>query len=221
MNSSEILEKAKVLLKSIPPVNNQNANSVYSTIKEFLRVYAGEKSNFYKNCPGPKDYDFSVNYLLAEICKQNLAGFIGYLEQGLQIGPSAERMARIDVVSDFLAQAQSFLENSEIHPAGPAMIVGACLEEFLRNWVEEENLQMPVKPTIDTLSSALRSAELIEKQDVKDITSWGGIRNDAAHGHWENVKDPEKIKLMLLGINLFMRKFSPEIRKNGKEIKNG
>ena len=45
------------------------------------------------------------------------------------------------------------------------------------------------------------------KQDIKDITAWAGIRNDAAHGYWEKVESKENISLMLQGINLFMRKY--------------
>lgn len=57
-------------------------------------------------------------------------------------------------------------------------------------------------------STELRRQEKITKQDLKDIVSWGGTRNDAAHGQWENVEDRNRIKLMLEGVNLFMRKYS-------------
>jgi hypothetical protein len=51
----------------------------------------------------------------------------------------------------------------------------------------------------------LYEAELITKQDLKDITSWGGIRNDAAHGNWDAVASREKVAIMLEGVNLFLR----------------
>ena len=65
-----------------------------------------------------------------------------------------------------------------------------------------------IKPNLDSYCQELRKMESILKQDVKDIVSWGGIRNDAAHGHWESVSDRNRIKLMLEGVNLFMRKYS-------------
>jgi hypothetical protein len=43
---------------------------------------------------------------------------------------------------------------------------------------------------------------------MKDITSWGGLRNHAAHGEWDEVKDRQRISIMLEGVNLFMRKYS-------------
>jgi hypothetical protein len=48
---------------------------------------------------------------------------------------------------------------------------------------------------------------LISKQDAKDILSWGGLRNHAAHGEWDQVSDKQRVQLMLEGVNLFMRKY--------------
>jgi hypothetical protein len=64
------------------------------------------------------------------------------------------------------------------------------------------------KPGLDAYTQILREAELISKQDAKDITSWGGVRNHAAHGEWEQVADRNRVRLMLEGVNLFMRKYS-------------
>ena len=60
-------------------------------------------------------------------------------------------------------------------------------------------------PGIDAYSKVLRTADLISKQDAKDIVSWAGVRNHGAHGEWEKVNDRDRIKLMLEGVNLFMR----------------
>ena len=110
----------------------------------------------------------------------------------------------MDVVSDLLGQANSLLEDAKYHPAAAAILIGACLEEFLRTWVEAESLSIS-KPGIDAYGKALRGAELISKQDVKDITSWAGVRNHAAHGEWDEVSDRNRIRLALEGVNLFMR----------------
>ncbi len=82
------------------------------------------------------------------------------------------------------------------------------MEEFLRNWIEEKDLSIGnKKPSLDSYAKTLREEELITKQDVKDITSWAGLRNHAAHGEWDEVKDKSRIALMLEGVNLFMRKY--------------
>lgn len=87
-------------------------------------------------------------------------------------------------------------------------MIGACLEEFLGNWIEEQDLSIePSRPSLDTYGKVLKEAEFITKQDFKDITSWAGLRNHAAHGEWEEVTDKKRVTLMLEGVNLFMRKY--------------
>ncbi len=123
-------------------------------------------------------------------------------------GISIERRAQIDVVSDFLSQATSLLDTNNIHPAASVVIIGASLEEFLRNWLEEKNLTiLNKKPGLNTYCAVLREASLITKQDEKDIISWSGLRNHAAHGEWDEVNDRARVRLMLEGVNLFMRKY--------------
>jgi hypothetical protein len=101
------------------------------------------------------------------------------------------------------------LETKGVHPAGAAVLIGATLEEFLRTWIESESLSIgPRKPGLEAYSVLLRDAELITKQDAKDITAWGGLRNHAAHGEWSEVADKQRVALMLDGVNLFMRKYS-------------
>ena len=95
-----------------------------------------------------------------------------------------------------------------MHPAAPAVLIGATLEEFLRTWVEAQGMPLGSrKPGLETYSQLLRDADLITKQDAKDISSWGGLRNHAAHGEWEEVKEKQRVQLMLEGVNLFMRKY--------------
>lgn len=108
-----------------------------------------------------------------------------------------------------LEQAQSLLDDKKVHPAAPIVLIGASLEEFLRNWVEEKGLSLGnKKPSLDSYCKCLREAEEITKQDVKDITSWAGTRNSAAHGKWSEVEDRERARLVLEGVNLFMRKYT-------------
>ena len=61
--------------------------------------------------------------------------------------------------------------------------------------------------SLENYSQTLREADFITKQDAKDLTSWGGIRNHAAHGEWDEVSDKKRVSLMLEGVNLFMRKY--------------
>lgn len=202
MNTDDLIKQTRRIIES----SGQNPGAgMLSEAMEFLRVYTGEKSAFFKQLSTVDPYwnDSHVKKYVVT----SLEAFIRYVESGLLEGISIERKAQIDVVSDFLEQANTLLISKEVHPATPAVIIGAALEEFLRNWIEEAGLSLGGKnPSLDSYAKVLREEDLITKQDVKDITSWSGLRNHAAHGEWAEVNDKNRISIMLEGVNLFMRK---------------
>jgi len=182
---------------------------VHAEVCEFLRMYAGPKSEFLASLKAFEPRSFSHVYS-ADIVSAVLRSFRAYVDAGLHSEVSPERRAQLDVVSDFLEQAQQLLETKGIHPAAPAVIIGAALEEFLRTWTETAGLSLGQrKPGMDSYAIVLRDADLITKQDYKDITSWAGLRNHAAHGEWPEVSDKSRVSLMLEGVNLFMREYTP------------
>lgn len=205
MNSEEIIQHTDRIINNIKdcPDSTSSYKGVHAQAMEFLKRYAGPKSSFFQmaqGCGGSPGY-------AKESLTSVLRSFITHIEAGLAEGISPERKAQLDVVSDLLSQAHQLLENKSVHQAAPAVLIGATLEEFLRTWIEAEGLSIgDKKPGIDSYCKTLREAELIDKQDIKDITAWAGIRNHAAHGEWEFVADKQRIYLMLEGVNLFMRK---------------
>jgi hypothetical protein len=177
---------------------------VKAQVCEFLRLYAGPKTAFYKAATEAGGWGHEQGNTLAAV----LDNLIAFVRAGLHAEVSPERRAQLDVVSDFFWQAHALLDEKGIHPAAPAVLAGAALEEFLRTWVEAEGLSLGSrKPSIDAYAGLLREGELISKQDVKDITSWAGLRNHAAHGQWEEVADKNRIAIMVEGISLFMRRY--------------
>ena len=205
MDIEELLKQGERILSGI---GKEKAETVMSEALEFLRDYAGPKSSFYEmlekisltKSAAYTDYTDSV--------KAVMRGFLNYLHAGLYKGTSVKREIQLEVVTDFIEQAQLLLNDNAVHPATPTMIIGASLEEFLRNWVDNEGLTIGnKKPGIDAYATTLREKNLITKQDVKDITSWAGLRNYAAHGEWNFVDNLKRISIMLEGVNLFMRKY--------------
>ena len=175
---------------------------------DFTKTYAGSESSFHDKLLYFK-IDYTDDQEGQAKLREILNSFKSYIENNLLRSISVEREIQIETVSDYLDQAGILLREKAVHPAAPAVIIGASLEEFLRNWLEEEGFNtLSIKMNLGAYSTELKSRELISKQDVKDITAWGGIRNDAAHGNWDMVEDRKKITLMLEGVNLFMRKYS-------------
>lgn len=174
--------------------------------REFIRITIGENSSFYKSLEQLQNSAYDD--VKVKIVKQILSSFGEFVKNDLLRSISLEREIQINTVSDYLEQAESLLNDNKVHPAAPSVIIGASLEEFLRNWLEEEQVDLTtIKNSLDAYTTELKKLNKISKQDVKDLTSWSGIRNDAAHGHWDNVADRKRIKLMLEGVNLFMRKY--------------
>ena len=203
MTKEEIIEHSERIIE----ITKHNSHGGLVQAREFLRVYAGEDTSFFKTLS-------QINSTASDAFKFNrvhgvLSSFIEFVKSGLLRSISLEREIQIETVSDYLEQADDLLKDKNVHPAAPAVIIGASLEEFLRNWLEDDGFDLTtIKNSLDAYSTELRRQNKITKQDLKDIVAWGGTRNDAAHGHWDNVNDRNRIKLMLEGVNLFMRKYS-------------
>jgi hypothetical protein len=207
MDRTELIAHAKRLAARAE--REDNIVGVFTEASEFLRTYAGPKSSFTENIGEYNPLKWSDDLASKHIATV-LFAFATYLEAGLHQQVTPERRAQLDIVSDFLSMAQSLLENGQFHPAAAAVLIGATLEEFLRNWMEAENLSLGNrKAGTEAYSQVLRDAGLLSKQDAKDITSWAGIRNHAAHGEWQEVQDRARVQLMLEGVNLFMRRYTP------------
>jgi hypothetical protein len=173
-------------------------------ITDFLHQFAGQKSSFLQLAQKNSSYPSTESATLLSA----LNSFKSYVDAGLRSEITPARKAQLDVVSDILEQAHSLLETKGVHPAAPIVLVGATLEEFLRTWVENKELSLGQrKPSLDAYAQVLLIEGLITKQDMKDLTAWGGLRNHAAHGEWGEVADKQRAALMLEGVNLFMRKY--------------
>lgn len=204
MNREELITHVQRLQAK---ARQSSGADIFTEVLEFLRIHVGTESSFYTTLqeysPTGRHYQ-NMGYGVQHV----IAAFLSHVEAGLHQEISPERQAQLDVVSDFLEMANMLLSNKDMHPASAAVLIGATLEEFLRTWIDAKGLSLQGrKPGLETYSQVLRDASLITRQDGKDITSWAGIRNHAAHGEWEEVADGNRIRLMLEGVNLFMRKY--------------
>lgn len=209
MNREELLVQAKRLFDKINASIGRNPGEMESCrvqVIEFLRQFAGENSTFYEAAISHSHGrvgETSTGYIA-----MTFKGFIEYIEAGLFKEIPPERESELNLMSDYLSQAQILLDDRKVHPAAAAMVIGATLEEFLRTWVIFKEIPIEDdKENISHYANALRGAELVTKQDIKEITSWAGLRNEAAHGRWDEVSDRKRIQNMRDGVNLFMTRY--------------
>lgn len=133
-----------------------------------------------------------------------LEQWVSYIEDGMG-GRPYQSQARIEAANDIMGQVQRLLSDRDVHPAAPVVLAGAALEEALRAMVlATPDLVIEGKPSISTFAAGLRKAGRLSRGNEKDITAWADQRNDAAHGHFDDLSR-ERAYLMADGINLFLR----------------
>ena len=121
---------------------------------------------------------------------------------------SFNEMIDADIFTDILEQAEYLLSQSYFRAS--AVVAGVALESHLRKLAEKN--QIPITSDdgkyvkADSLNGYLLKSQIIDKTMNKSITSWLGLRNDAAHPDAKQ-GDEGMIKLMIDGIKLFIEKY--------------
>ncbi len=198
MNKTDLIKKIEEIQKLIPQKGASEYDwQVFSfTAKQFICTYIGKNTEFYKVL-----IDDQRVWLTEGVLKSIKV----FLELDLDIEKTELYNTQIDVINDFLIQANRLCEDENFHPAAAAILIGASLEEFLRKLAEKNNI-FPEKQNIDSFAKELKAKNLIDTQDMKDITAWAGFRNLATHGKFDQVDDRKRVRNVLEGVNLFMRK---------------
>jgi hypothetical protein len=213
METNELIQKIDELENILPSDAEEWTNylcqSFFITTIQFVRIYVGTETEFYKSLDKFSPSTVSGHAIdRAWEAKKVLKSLRDYLQLNLNVQKTEKYNIKIDIISDFLTQAIELANEKRYHPAAAAILMGASLEEFLKKLLEQNvNGVGDLKLTIDPVSRKLYENEIITKQDLKDITSWAGIRNDATHGKFEDVNDRKRIQNAIEGVNLFMRKY--------------
>lgn len=124
----------------------------------------------------------------------------------LEVKKNDKYELKYELTDDFLLQTLKLIIDTKYHPAAAAILMGASLEEFLKKIAMQNEIEVDNKTSIDIISKKLYEKDVISKQDMKDITSWAGIRDNATHGNFEAVNDRKRIQNAIESVNLFMRK---------------
>lgn len=170
---------------------------------EFLRIHAGG-TDFYRHVD-----DLFTTQVRPPAALEGIANlldhWVAFQDAGMAAILPFAAQARIEAATDLMEQVQRLLEDKQVIPAASVMLAGAALEEFLRSMLAA-NPQVTVtgKPGLNSYAQALAAANALSRQDVKDVTAMAGLRNEAAHGHFD-LLDPLRARQMADMVNLFIR----------------
>ncbi|MBL7487898.1 hypothetical protein I6A62_07335 [Frankia sp. AgW1.1] len=178
---------------------------------EFFRQYAGENSFWTKRAISV--YDNTGDRQSMETGARSLGDLLrawaDQVEAGVIEIAGSRAWAEVGAVStDLMGQVRRLMEDRNSHPAAAVVLCGAALEIALRAVAEAYSVTVPDKPGLNSLATLLRQRELIEGQDVKDLTMCAGLRNDAAHGINLDSLSHERAGLMEQQTNLLLRRLA-------------
>ena len=113
-----------------------------------------------------------------------------------------------DIFSDFLEMAVYLLSEGYKDPA--AVLAGGVLEEQLRKLCQANGISVTkgaAYKKANGLNTDLAGANIYSKLDQKNVTAWLGLRNNAAHGKY-NEYSKEQVALMVQGVRDFISRNS-------------
>jgi hypothetical protein len=142
----------------------------------------------------------------------NIVGLFKGIKHDLEAGMllNMKSLLQAEMFADFLDMAEHLV--GEGYKDASAVILGAVLEDSLRKIADAcgiSTIGSKGKPlTIDPLNVAVCKSGVYGPLVQKQVTSWANLRNDAAHGHFDNY-DVAQVKQMLL----FVQKFCADYLK--------
>jgi hypothetical protein len=193
------------LWKAEPADAENRIKARITTALEFLRQYAND-STWLLNAKALEDGRLipdaarGISPILRAWADQAATGIIPI--------PALSAMeARVIASTDIMDQVRALNADKTVHPAAPIVLAGAALETALREAVDEKQLTLNEKPSITAYARLLRTNNLLNKQDLKDVEQMAGMRNEAAHGEFDTLSR-ERAGLMEQQVNLFLARLA-------------
>ena len=146
-------------------------------------------------CAGTADYPFEHLANVIGVAKSLLSDLRnGYLK-------SLEEIIHADVFADYLEMADHLVENG--YKDAAAVIAGSTLEAHIWNLCSKWGVNGGPSTKADVLNAELVKAGTYNKLEQKNVTSWLGLRNSAAHGKY-NDYDDRQVSLLIASVREFI-----------------
>jgi hypothetical protein len=162
-------------------VDGQDAHQWFTSVQNLLVRVFGEGSEYYKNFSAQNKEGWGLTY--SSVFKAQ--GILKAAKEDYENEQlfDLKKIIEAEVFDDFLEQARVLLEAGYFQPA--AVIAGSVLEDGLRKLCIKNNIDLPPKPKLDLMNAELAKSGLYKKVTQKRITVIADIRNNAAHGKWD------------------------------------
>jgi hypothetical protein len=188
-------------------LNDENVSELISKAKAAVSRIAGNESEYYKDITDV----LKKTYLLEGTKMMSIYGTVKALKDDLENDylKTVSELIHSEVFSDYLEMAQHLINEGYKDPA--AVLAGSTLESHLRELAKNRNISIDIKNSkgdivakkADSMNSDLAKTAAYTVGFQKQITAWLDLRNNAAHGKYENYSI-EQISLMVDGIRNFI-----------------
>ncbi|UBZ06173.1 hypothetical protein LDL76_12475 [Salegentibacter mishustinae] len=170
----------------------------------------GNKSEYYLEIQSTLE----KNYLHVGNKLNYIIGSVGALKEDLENDylKSYSELLHSDIFSDYIEIATHLLDKG--YKDSSAVIIGSTLESHLRQLCEKFQISVVIEKDngkqihkkADRMNADLTKEEAYSKSYQKQIIAWLDIRNNSAHGKYDEYSEQE-VKLMILGVQNFILNF--------------
>lgn len=182
-------------------------------IGQIIRNLCPKNSQYLKNYEAllaREQFKYIHSGYYSHICE--MSGIINAIKDDFEKGllVNIRHLLQAEIFADFLEMSEYLL--NENYKDAAAVIIGSVLEDSLRKLATANGINILTPNdkylTLEPLNIELAKNNVYDKLIQKQITSWGDLRNKAAHGRY-NEYDRDQVKMMLL----FVQKFCSDYLK--------
>lgn len=184
---------------------------VTKSISTIERI-TSNKSEYYKSILIAYDAKNRHQYSHTGLNLKHIIGILQALKSDLENDylKSLSEIIHSNLFSDYIDMSAHLLEEGYKDPA--AVLTGSTLENHLRNLCIKHDIKPEFENSkgkiankkADSMNAELAKKEVYNKTFQKQITAWLDLRNNAAHGKYDEYGENE-VQLMISGILNFIQ----------------
>ncbi|MDH5427059.1 MAG: hypothetical protein OEY57_02620 [Nitrospirota bacterium] len=218
MNNEKLIEKAERLIKLGGKALKTNFVDSHHTVWVSSEIFGQFRSSslsylrkvFGENHPHYLEFNEKVTRPYKSTTDWGI-GIIKAAKNEIESGwvESLKGIVSSELFSSFLEMAEYLLQDGYKDPS--AVMIGSVLEQHLRalsikyeletTRIDNKGNVMPLKA--DLLNINLAKKEILSKLDSKNVRAWLDLRNEAAHGNYDQY-NVDQVKTMCMGVGEFM-----------------